>query len=200
MTKNINKIFSVLILLAIVFLCIIGYNLQKETQQVNHVLANAKTDEYTSVSDIEKASDIIVYGEKIQEDYPTVERDENGNLLSIYTMSTFKISQIDKTNGEIKNNDNIKILENQGYDEETNTTYHIAGYEKMQTGHKYLMLLRKADGDINGNEYYIPIGVNYGKIPADKNENIIFKTSENLKEATIIKELTKKVGEKYGIY
>lgn len=37
----------------------------------------------------------------------------------------------------------IPIYENEGYDAKTNTTYHIAGYTKMEKEEKYLLLLQK---------------------------------------------------------
>ncbi len=45
-----------------------------------------------------------------------------------------------------------------------------------------------------------PIGVNYGKVLANGNKNIRFKTFDNAKEATSINKLIRKVGEKYDIF
>ncbi|MCB2487486.1 hypothetical protein KQ783_15670, partial [Listeria monocytogenes] len=48
----------------------------------------------------------------------------------------------------------------------TNTTYHIAGYTKMETDEKYLWLLQKDSED----DYYIPTAVIFGKSNLDPNK------------------------------
>lgn len=200
MTKNIKKTVGISMVFILCIIGIVGMICIKIAPQHNHMLVHAKTDEYTSVREIEDDSNIIVCGKKIHEDPSTIEKDDDGNLLTVYTMSTFKIDSIKKNNGEIEINDKIRILENQGYDEKTNTTYHIAGYQKMKMNNEYFMLLRKADSKIDGLDYYIPVGVNYGKIPLDNNEEIMFKTDENWSEVTDIVKLKNKIGDKYDIY
>lgn len=167
------KFGYIFFLLCISGIIILSSNLNDDAPNVsNHVFVDAKIDNYTSLSDVEADSDIIVSGTKVYENEPTIITDENGNIIIEYTLSEFKIDDIIQNNLEssVQVGDTINILENEFYDEDKDVTYHIAGYCKMITDNEYMLFLRYADQ----NKWYIPTGVTVGKIPLDADETLIF--------------------------
>lgn len=95
--------------------------------------------------------------------------------------------------GEISVSEELTVLENEGYVQETNTIYYIAGYTKMKVGNQYLLLLRAADG----NPWFIPVGVNIGKVPLDKKERILAAQCNEQEIIAETEKMNKKIKEKY---
>lgn len=153
-----------------------GEESQKEAQHVN---VSAKVDLYTDANTLVSDSEIIAVCEKISEDEPVVQKDGAGNILAVYTLSIVRVKSVKK--GDVSVGDELTVMENQGYDETTNTVYHIANYQAMQSNHEYLLLLRSSTSD----PWYIPLAVNAGKIPMNENESILSPgTEENLELET----------------
>lgn len=77
------------------------------------------------------------------------------------------------------------------YDKDKNISYHIAGYNNMETNNYYMLFLRHADG----NEWYIPTGVVSGKIPYNKSEVIAISNKKS--EIDHINEIALEARKKY---
>lgn len=175
------KSFKNIIMIGILFVCILNlFGNEKERNPTSVVLC-AKTDEYETLEEISTASDIVVYGKKTYENEPTIIEDTDGNTF--FTISEFEIMSIEKNSTEqpVFVGQKIPILENEAYIEEENTIYHVGGYNKMELGNEYVLLLYYA----HGNGWYIPTGVNTGKIPKDENEimaNVNKSELEHLEE------------------
>lgn len=167
------------------------YTKDKISKNITRLEVSAKTDEYASLQQVEKASDLIVEGIKMDEEKNVIQRDENGELLATYTLSTFKVEKVNKTSkSKNKSYDIITILENEAYDENTRSIYHINGYKKMKPGKRYLLMLQKTEKN-----YYVPTGVNYGKIAISNRDNEIYTNDNSMKKE--IKEIQNSAVIKY---
>lgn len=158
-----------------------------------HINLEAKVDSYETISELELDSNIIVSGSKVSEDQPTILKDEQENILALYTLSKYKIETIEKNNAlnPVSPGDIITILENEATIKEQHTTYHIANYQKMKTGNHYLLFLRYAED----NEWYVPAGVTIGKIPLIDSENLIY--SEDKDDFAYAETIAAKIKKKY---
>lgn len=181
-----------LIFVTTVFTMVIGDSFSKEkaNKKIKRIEVCAKTDAYSNLHQVEQASDLIVEGVKLDKEDNIIERDENGDLLATYTLSKFKIQEVNKKLYNEKNS-TITILENEAYDENTRSIYHINGYVKMKSGKRYLLMLQKTEQN-----YYVPVGVNYGKIAINSKYNEIYTSDKNLKED--VKEIQNKAAKKYN--
>lgn len=96
---------------------------------------------------------------------------------NLYTISDFKIITTIKnsTKEDLTTDFIIQIFENEAYNKDTNTNYHVAGYEKMEVGGQYLLFLRHSITAEN----YIPMGIIFGKISIDEKESQSKFTLEN---------------------
>ncbi|CAC95908.1 TPA: hypothetical protein ACSK7M_000740 [Listeria innocua] len=183
------------------FLLIIGGYLiyqQMKPKPFTEVVAEAKIDGYESGDELENASNVIVTGQLEKRGDSIIERASDDAVIGVSRMSTFKIAQVlkNETNDNLAKEMIIPVYENEGYDAKTNTTYHIAGYTKMEKEEKYLLLLQKdSEGD-----YYVPTAVIFGKINLDPNKrNELFpKNSEteaavNQVQAEVLKNLENEI-------
>ncbi|EAK8383855.1 hypothetical protein BIA67_14390, partial [Listeria monocytogenes] len=146
------------------------------------VAAEAKTDSFDSEEELSKASNVIVIGSLSKRGESQVDRDAEGGVLAVYRMSDFKIAQVIKndTKESLAEDTIIPIYENEGHDEKTNTTYHVAGYEKMENKETYMLFLTYDSED----KYYVPVGVNFGKMNVDseKETELYGDDSDNQEE------------------
>lgn len=149
----------------------------------NHLYAPSKTDAYDNLSSVENDTEFIVTAVKTDDLKTVIERDEEGYLTTIYSLSSVKISSVIK--GNINPNESITILENEGYDQTENRTYHIAGYEKMIIGNKYLLCLKQSK---TNPDQFIPTGVVYGKIPLNNEKSELMELSSK-SEKEVMKEI-----------
>ncbi|MGC2873717.1 hypothetical protein ACDL92_10555 [Ihubacter sp. mB4P-1] len=166
---NYIKIIMTIVLSAAIFMIIIA--ICKTDELPEHICADAKVVRYEDTDDLIDKADVIAVCEKVSEGDSIVEKNEQGDLIAVYTLSTVNVKSIEKGN---LNDKQITIMESEGYVKELNKVYHIAGYEKMKRGNSYLLLLRKSETD----SWYIPLGVNFGKIPLDKSERIMMEGTD----------------------
>ncbi|MBQ6446227.1 MAG: hypothetical protein IJJ10_02030 [Bacillus sp. (in: Bacteria)] len=135
----------------------------------NIVNFEGKTDFYSSLEELENASDIIIKGEKKSETETNVIRSEiDGEVAGGYTLSNFEITKVYKNSlndKEIKEQNTVKISEVSFYDEETHSAYTINGYQNMKKNNEYLLFLSKEE---DGN--FITKAVTFGKIPLNTND------------------------------
>ncbi|MBF2468887.1 hypothetical protein IA825_00280 [Listeria welshimeri] len=162
-----RKKFTILGIIVVLLLSIGGYMTYQKMKPKSYkeVAAEAKTDSFDSEEELSKASNVIVIGSLNKRGQSQVDRDTEGGVLAVYRMSDFKIAQVIKndTNKSLAEDTIIPIYENEGHDEKTNTTYHVAGYEKMENNETYMLFLTYDPED----KYYVPVGVNYGKMNVD---------------------------------
>ncbi|EGF3618439.1 hypothetical protein ICW77_002649 [Listeria monocytogenes] len=158
---------TIIAIIAVLLLSIGGYiTYQKmKPKPFTEVAAEAKTDSFDSEEELSKASNVIVIGSLSKRGESQVDRDAEGGILAVYRMSDFKIAQVIKndTKESLAEDTIIPIYENEGHDEKTNTTYHVAGYEKMENKETYMLFLTYNPED----KYYVPVGVNFGKMNVD---------------------------------
>jgi hypothetical protein len=201
--KKINiAILSVLVVSAIVIL-----SLGKPFSQKNEVVANTsedsppknvvfegKTDGFSSLQELEGGTPIIIRGKKVEEKGTEISRSEiDGAVNGGFTESIFKIDKVYKNsenNEQIKPGGKISISELAFYDEKTNTTYNVNGYEKMNTGEEYLLFLIPVD-----NGMFSTRGVTFGKIPLNTEETEINKNYH--KNRDLLSNIFKEAKEKY---
>jgi hypothetical protein len=143
---------------------------------IKHVNIDAKTLSFETLTEMEDFSDLIIEGIRMEQETPDITY-ENGIRISGYTFSQTEISEIYKGAESMLNaGDNITILENEYYIPEENTTYHVAGYNMMQNGRKYLLFLK---GNIHpdGFVYYVAAGVNYGTVALNEDGDSAIQSS-----------------------
>ncbi|EAC2402585.1 hypothetical protein [Listeria monocytogenes] len=179
-----RKKMTIIAIIAVLLLSIGGYmTYQKmKPKPFTEVAAEAKTDSFDSEEELSKASNVIVIGSLSKRGESQVDRDAEGGILAVYRMSDFKIAQVIKndTKESLAEDTIIPIYENEGHDEKTNTTYHVAGYEKMENKETYMLFLTYDPED----KYYVPVGVNFGKMNVDseKETELYGDDSDNQEE------------------
>lgn len=128
-----------------------------------HVVMDAKTEEIASLEDMEKKADVILKAIRLDTENPVLDK-INGEVVSCYMLTRVEIVGISRdTTGKLKPGQLITILENEAYDAESDTVYHVAGYDKMVAGAEYLLFLKRNVME-DGSEYYVSCGVNYGTV------------------------------------
>lgn len=183
-----RKKMTIIAIIAVLLLSVGGYmTYQKmKPKPFTEVAAEAKTDSFANEEELSKASNVIVIGSLSKRGESQVDRDSEGGILAVYRMSDFKIAKVIKndTKESLAEDNIIPIYENEGHDEKTNTTYHVAGYEKMENKETYMLFLTY-DSDY---KYYIPVGVNFGKMNVDsEKETELYGDDSDIQEEEINK-------------
>ncbi|MDT0002328.1 hypothetical protein QJV14_05030 [Listeria cossartiae subsp. cayugensis] len=183
-----RKKTTILGIIVVLLLSVGGYmTYQKmKPKPFTEVVAEAKTDGFDNEEELSKASNVIVIGSLSKRGESQVDRDAEGGILAVYRMSDFKIAKVIKndTKESLAEDNIIPIYENEGHDEKTNTTYHVAGYEKMENKETYMLFLTY-DSDY---KYYIPVGVNFGKMNVDsEKETELYGDDSDIQEEEINK-------------
>ncbi|MDH2363875.1 hypothetical protein [Priestia megaterium] len=142
---------------------------EKAVKENKDVLFEGKTDAFQNLEQLENESVIIVRGEKINEEKAYVSRSEiDGAVNGGYTNSNFKINKViknEENDNKITAGSTIPVFESAFYDEKTDKTYRINGYENMKEAKQYLLfLLPEQDG------MYATRAVTYGKVPLDTDD------------------------------
>lgn len=183
-----KKKITIISIIAVFLLSVGGYITYQKMKPSNvsakpkEISVEAKIDGYSTEEELTNASDLIVIGKLDKQGDSEVKRSEEGDILNVYRMSDFRVSQVikDATTQNIVEDSIIPIYENEGYDKKTNTTYHVAGYEKMEITETYMLFLSY---EVE-NKYYIPLGVNFGKmnIDSEKETELFGESGETEKE------------------
>jgi len=170
-------------------------NLSASPEQV---ILEAKTDYYESLDDMENVAPIILMGTKVSEEEPFIAYGPRKLPSHGYTKSGIKIDKIfkNKSNLKIKKEDIITVVENEITDPKTGTTYHIAGYTKMKQNQSYLLFVYYSEGD----QWYVPMGVTFGKIPLDSEELLLVKEQAEKDQLTLPEKIIKQAQKKYNSY
>lgn len=146
-----------------VLMCLcVGIMLSACAKSTGHYGVEAKTVYFESLEEMEEYCTVIVRATRLEGE-ETVIAKQDGHITSGYSYSTVKLTEVYKdTSGQLQVGDEIRLLENEVYDEEENIVYHIAGYNMMVPEEEYLLFLTK--NTANEFDYYVSAGVNYGTI------------------------------------
>lgn len=165
-------------------------------EKVKHEVGQAmvQTDNCSSYKVMKKEADVIVKGRKADERFA----DSLAGNSTKYLLSQIEIEKIykDKTNLGLEQGKSINVHENEEYEPEYNTIYHIDDYRKMETGKEYYLFLNYTP---EYDRYYI-LGVHRGKIPVDDNEKIFYKEDNSTaveQDRDVIQKIVKEVQETY---
>ncbi|MDT0049078.1 hypothetical protein QJV38_02055 [Listeria cossartiae subsp. cayugensis] len=183
-----RKKMTIIGIVVVFLLSVGGYMIYQKMKPkpFTEVVAEAKTDGFDNEEELSKASNVIVIGSLSKRGESQVDRDAEGGILAVYRMSDFKIEKVIKndTKESLAEDNIIPIYENEGHDEKTNTTYHVAGYEKMENKETYMLFLTY-DSDY---KYYVPVGVNFGKMNVDsEKETELYGDDSDIQEEEINK-------------
>ena len=170
-------------------------HLRMSNNTIKEEVVCAKVDNYDNIEELKEDADIIITGTKINEEPSQVFYAENGCINLGYTLSDIRIDSINTTtpNSALSVGDTIKILENEFFDEKSNTNYHIDGYCKMKNNESYMLFLRYSED----NAWYIPLGVVFGKVPIDENEDNLLTDDLELKNK--VDTLSNEIYEEYDL-
>ncbi|MHA7098891.1 hypothetical protein [Priestia aryabhattai] len=172
---------------------------EKAVKENKDILFEGKTDAFQNLEQLENESVIIVRGEKINEEKTYVSRSEiDGAVNAGYTNSNFKINKViknEENDNKIIDGSTIPVFESAFYDEETDATYRINGYENMKEAKQYLLfLLPEQDG------MYATRAVTYGKVPLDTDDLEIQTDSigeEDQSQIQTLEDIFKEARQKY---
>ena len=130
---------------------------------VKHKDLDAKIVSFGSFREMEDYADVIVRVTREEQETPVIVR-SGESIVSGFTFSQVRIDKLykDKTD-TLQNGVSIRVLENEFYDEETKTVYHVAGYSMMKVGAPYLLFLKRG-GYRDGVEYYVAAGIHFGTV------------------------------------
>lgn len=132
-----RKKITIISIIAVLLLSVGGYMVYQKMKPkpFSEVAVEAKTPSFDNGDELKNASDAIVLGQLDKRGDSQIEREATGGVIGVYRMSDFKVSEVikDETNQNLEEGSIIPIYENEGYDKETNTTYHIAGMKKWKT-------------------------------------------------------------------
>ncbi|MBC2255518.1 hypothetical protein HCB46_08555 [Listeria ivanovii] len=192
-----RKKITIISIIAVLLLSIGGYMVYQKMKPkpFSEVVVEAKTPSFDNGDELKNASDAIVLGQLDKRGDSQIEREATGGVIGVYRMSDFKVSEVikDETNQNLEEGSIIPIYENEGYDKETNTTYHIAGYEKMENDETYMLFLSYDPEDA----YYVPVGVNFGKINIDSDKETELYGQDNIEIEKEINEVQSEALEEY---
>ncbi len=131
-------------------------------EEIIHSEVDAKTDCYYSLEELENAVDVIIKGVRLEKEEAVIAKTGKG-VLYAYTFSELKVTDVYKNSAsQLAEGDVITILENEAYDKDTKTVYHVAGYDMMVEGNEYLLLLK--ENELDGKTYYVSAAVNFGTV------------------------------------
>ncbi len=125
---------------------------------------------------MEQAADLIVKVCRLDDTDDVTQSIEGTEHSFGYTLSQVRIESIykDITIPGIAVGDTITVLENQFTHKEAGwenpITFHVNHYRMMEPDHEYYLYLEYSDLD----EWYIPLGVTFGKINAADDEPALF--------------------------
>lgn len=165
-------------------------------EKAKHEVSQAmvQTDNCSSYKVMKKEADVVVKGRKADERFA----DSLAGNSTKYLLSHIVIEKVykDKTNLGLEQGKKINVHENEEYEPEYNTIYHIDDYRKMETGKDYYLFLKYTP---EYDRYYI-LGVHRGKIPVDDNEKIFYKGDQSAaveQDRDDIQKIVKEVQETY---
>lgn len=160
-----------------------------------HAEIEAKVDGYHSLSEIEDKVDIIVRVIKDSEEPPSIHRGNMGTVNFVGTIGNVKVTKIytNTSDRNIEVGDILPIFENEAYDSETNTVYHVAGYTKMAIGQEYMLFLTYSSSD----RWYVPCSVIWGKYALNDTEADVYSDDSDSEKENIMEKIRLEVLEKY---
>ena len=173
----------------------IADDLLRERAKHDYNCVDVKTVSFESLKEMEEYADVILRAVRLDQEEPVVS--------GPYTFSQVKISRIYKdTTGQLAEDQEITVLENEVYDVERDTICHVAGYNMMVAGEEYLLFLTHNELP-GGREYYTACGVNFGTISTTEDGRDRFygsggrKAYEEYLQDPVLKEIWEEAKYKY---
>ncbi len=132
------------------------------TVQHKDLDSEAKIVSFESFGEMEEYADVIVRVTREKQETPVINR-SGEKIISGFTFSQVRIDKIckDKTGG-LQTGASIRVLENEFFDERSNTVFHVAGYSMMKEGAPYLLFLTRHS--YGGEDYYVAAGIHFGTV------------------------------------
>lgn len=148
------------------------------SKEPKHYSISAKTISFSSLEEMEEYADVILKVTRTGQEKPIVKHNQ-GAVYSGYTFSTVKIEAVYKdVAGSLKTGQELRILENEFFDENENIIYHVASYHMMEEGKEYLLFLNQHMYS-DGKTYYVAAGVNFGTVSIQNdNRTAIYATRD----------------------
>ena len=135
----------------------------KNESDENDENIEAKIVSYESVEEMDNDSSFIGKVKRLEGDEESVINKVNGAPTLNFTFTKVEIEEIYKDKSKsLKVGDVITIMENEVYDEDTNTRYHLAGYNMMVPDYEYLLFAKNST--YNDVDYYYSSGVIFGTV------------------------------------
>lgn len=147
-------------------------------KEPDHYSVSAKTISFSSLEEMEEYADVILKVTRTGEEKSVVKHNQ-GAVYSGYTFSTVKIETVYKdAAGNLETGQELRILENEFFDENENIIYHVAGYHMMEEGKEYLLFLNQHMYS-DGKTYYVAAGVNFGTVSIQNdNRTAVYTTRD----------------------
>lgn len=134
-----------------------------KSKEPEHYSVSAKAISFSSLEEMEEYADVILKVTRTNKEESVVKHSQ-GAVYSGYTFSTVKVETVFKNAaGTLEPGQEIRILENEFFDESENIIYHVAGYNMMEEGKEYLLFLNQHTYS-DGTTYYVAAGVNFGTV------------------------------------
>lgn len=142
-------------------------------------LAEAKSDFYGSVEELDADATAILHVEKTEKEDNIVKDMGAPDTWYGYTISTVQIKEVMKNSSgrEMAVGDEIPVLENQFTytdGEGTRVTCHVERYKMMEPGNEYFLYLYYSEHD----QWFVILSGLLGKVPVSENEEVLFPASE----------------------
>lgn len=167
-----KRVFSFTVLCAILMLTTACGSSSIKRENID-----AKIVSFETFEEMENYANVIVRVTRGDQENPVVIR-SGENIVSGFTFSQVKIDKIYKDrSGELQSGSSIRILENEFFDEQSKTVYHIAGYNMMKEGASYLLFLTRHTYS-DGEPYYVAAGVHYGTVSLSEDGRTVSDMNE----------------------
>lgn len=171
-------------------------------QPVKEFRVQGKSEPFESFEDMEEKSTLIVIGEKLNKEVPTLLEYGDGGILGGFTISDVEVKEVikNKTGDKMGKKAVIKVLENAAsgtIDHGQKATYSVNGYELMKESKHYILIMDESSSDEG---VYIPMGAVIGKAPLDGKDGeleIDIKDSDEIQRewiASAVKKYKAKAG------
>lgn len=192
--RKVNRQFTLFLIAIFIF-----WGMTACGNQTEHIRVSAKCPYFNNLNEMEDFSDVVIEGIRLNGEYPAI-KTVNEYVVSAYTWSQIQVTKVHKdTAGKLAVGDIITILENEAFDAEYNTVYHLGGYNMMVPERSYLLFLTVANLD-DGSEYYVSSGINCGTVSLEndgRSQSYINRSGSAISDFSIYESLWEEAKDKY---
>lgn len=168
--KSIHKKVLAIVLLLTFVLAVAGCSAEPK-----HEALEAKLVSFESLEEMEEYAGLIVECKRLEGEEAVITK-VDGYVATAYSYSQVQITAIHKdSSGTYKVGDTITLLENEAYDKETKTVYHVADYNMLVPGKSYLLFLTHHVN--NGQDYHVAAGVHFGTVSLEADGRDVIRSA-----------------------